>query len=329
MKSQTHALSQGFNLTEESEAFRLCDKDEQKALFECGRLDKLAFAAGLKKSGSMTNIKQEVRGKPQQRVASASAKKSFGKPVDFQELKRQLLMAQRLTAMSHKSSRRRSLHRTASRQSLFSTENSEVYLSARTLTPPSAAEPVKEKPVTVWKGDSQILAIDLNRELTTTVKQRIAGTTIALERVTGMGDNNEPRMYPAHLDEFPSFTEENFATIARIPQKIRISPHLSDVIKSDIKVRMGRPRYHEIREEDLEMWNRGLSLNRAHRNLKVFNWLHSLREDEFDVNPMHQTISDVLPDEDDTTFGEMVLVKAVDEPDIRPLLERIRKNYIK
>lgn len=144
-----------------------------------------------------------------------------------------------------------------------------------------------------------------------------------------MGDNNEPRMYPAHLDEFPSFTEENFATIARIPQKIRISPHLSDVIKSDIKVRMGRPRYHEIREEDLEMWNRGLSLNRAHRNLKVFNWLHSLREDEFDVNPMHQTISDVLPDEDDTTFGEMVLVKAVDEPDIRPLLERIRKNYIK
>ena len=76
---------QAVNLTDESEAFQLCDPDEQRALFLCGQRNKLAFAATLKKSNSMTNIKEpEARGRSRQRVASAGAKTFYGKPIDFQ-----------------------------------------------------------------------------------------------------------------------------------------------------------------------------------------------------------------------------------------------------
>ena len=160
------------------------------------------------------------------------------------------------------------------------------------------------------------------------VKHRIAVTTTAIERVTGMGDDNEQRPYTCHLEEFPAYIDDDFAKHPKIPQKIRISPHLSDVIKSDIRVRMGRPRYHEIRVRDVEIWNRGQTLDRAHRNLKVFNWLHSLKEDEFDVASLQQNINDVPPDLDDVTFGEMVLIRAVDEPDVKPLYEQ-KKTYVR
>jgi hypothetical protein len=77
--------TQGFNLTEESEAFELCDPDEKRALFRCGHIDKLAFAASLKKSDSMTNLKDEVLPKkPRPRLHSAGAKTFWGKPIDFQ-----------------------------------------------------------------------------------------------------------------------------------------------------------------------------------------------------------------------------------------------------
>ena len=77
-------MFQAVNLTDESEAFLLCDADEQRALFLCGKRNKLAFAATLKKSNSMTNIKEQARGRPRQRTASAGAKTFFGKPIDFQ-----------------------------------------------------------------------------------------------------------------------------------------------------------------------------------------------------------------------------------------------------
>ncbi|KAK7469524.1 hypothetical protein BaRGS_00036470, partial [Batillaria attramentaria] len=330
MMAQSQALMQG-----ESEAFDLCDKDEQRALFRCGHMDKLAFAANLKKSDSMTNIKEPGPGKkPKQRIASASAKKSHGPPVDFHEVRRQM-MNQRLASLSshHRSSGRRSMHRSASRHSLTSV-NSDVFLSAttpRTNTPPPKAEEPAEKKeqVTMWKGDRQILAIDLKKELTSKVKHRITTTTTALERVTGMGDDNEQRPYSCHLQEFPSYIDDDFALMPKIPQKLRISPQLSHVIKTDIQVRMGRPRYHEIRVRDLELWNRGQTLDRAHRNLKVFNWLHSLKEDEFDAASVQQTINDVPPDLEEVTFGEMVLIRAVDEPDVKPLFERKKQQYIR
>ena len=160
------------------------------------------------------------------------------------------------------------------------------------------------------------------------VKHRIDLTTTALERVTGLGDDNEQRPYTCNLPEFPHYVDEDFAFQPKIPQKIRISPHLSDVIKSDIRVRMGRPRYHEIRVRDVELWNRGQNLGRAHRNLKVFNWLHSLKEHEFDEATVRQDIHDVPPDLDDVTFGEMVLIRAADEPDVKPLYEQ-KKTYIR
>nr|KAG5688452.1 hypothetical protein BaRGS_003049 [Batillaria attramentaria] len=229
---------------------------------------------------------------------------------------------------------RRSMHRSASRHSLTSV-NSDVFLSAttpRTNTPPPKAEEPAEKKeqVTMWKGDRQILAIDLKKELTSKVKHRITTTTTALERVTGMGDDNEQRPYSCHLQEFPSYIDDDFALDAQNPAKTsHLSPQLSHVIKTDIQVRMGRPRYHEIRVRDLELWNRGQTLDRAHRNLKVFNWLHSLKEDEFDAASVQQTINDVPPDLEEVTFGEMVLIRAVDEPDVKPLFERKKQQYIR
>ncbi|KAK7110105.1 hypothetical protein V1264_014033 [Littorina saxatilis] len=330
------SIAQGINFTDESEAFQLCDADERKALFRCGTLDKLAFAANLKKSDSMTNLRDDTKPKPRQRTSSADAKTFFGKPIDFHELRRQM-MNQRLSALTsthRRSSGRRPLHHSHSRQSLTSVGSCDVFYSVntpRTNTPPGSAksggERGKER-VSMWKGDTEILAIDLKKELTSNVKQRIAVTTTALERVTGMGDDNEQRPYTCHLPEFPAFIDDDFALQPKISQKIRISPHLSDVIKSDIRVRMGRPRYHEIRVQDVEMWTRGQTLDRAHQNLKVFNWLHSLKEDEFDLASLQQDINDVPPDVDDVTFGDMVLIRAVDEPDVKPLFQH-KKTYVK
>ena len=160
------------------------------------------------------------------------------------------------------------------------------------------------------------------------MKHRIAVTNTALERVTGVGDDNEPRPYTCHLPEFPNYIDDDFALQPKIPQQIRISPQLSHVIKNDIKVRMGRPRYHEIRLQDLAQWNRGQVLDRAHRNLKVFNWLHSLKEDEFDTTSLQQTIHDIPPEDSDVTYGEMILIRAADEPEIKPLYEQ-KKTFVR
>lgn len=77
------------------------------------------------------------------------------------------------------------------------------------------------------------------------------------------------------------------------------------------------------------MWNRGQALDRAHRNLKVFNWLHSLKEDDFDATSLEQEVNDSPPVGDDVTLREVLFVRAVDEPDIKPLLERRKaKGYV-
>merc|ERR1712154_565468 len=96
-------------------------------------------------------------------------------------------------------------------------------------------------------------------------------------------------------------------------------------IKTDIHVRMGRPRYHEITEKDLRDWNKGQYIDRSHRNLKVFNWLHSLKESEFDMR-MPGDIDDTPPGGGVTTRDEVVI--SVDEPKIKPLFERLKTQYI-
>ncbi|KAL8622623.1 hypothetical protein ACOMHN_009257 [Nucella lapillus] len=365
MRAQSHALSQGFNLLDESEAFQLCAPDERRALYLCGLRDKMALV-GMKKSSSLTNVCADIKAEKKPRVASAGAKTFFGKPLDFQELRRQMIN-KRLSALgsfhrARSSGRGRSLHRSLSRTSLTSAaSSSDMFFSTTTplnLSPPASEsgwgvmggtrgrveaarrasvfvmdKDVMEKTVSMWKGDSEILAIDLKRELTTKVKRRIATTATALERVTGLGDDNEQKAdYTCHLSEFPAYVAQDYGMRPKIPQKIRISPQLSEVIKSDIRVRMGRPRYHEIREQDLEQWNRGQTLDRAHRNLKVFNWLHSLKEGEFnEAEALRQRINDVPPDERDLTFGDMVLIRAVDDPDVKPLFQHSenKKTFVR
>jgi hypothetical protein len=55
--------------------------------------------------------------------------------------------------------------------------------------------------------------------------------------------------------------DDDYGFRPKIIQKMRISPFLSNIIREDIKVRMGRPRYHEIKVKDLEWWNRGQHLD--------------------------------------------------------------------
>ena len=72
-------------MTDESEAFELCDPDEQRALFWCGTLDKMEWVSELKKCDSMTNLKAEFYERGMRpRTQSAGAKTFWGKPVDFE-----------------------------------------------------------------------------------------------------------------------------------------------------------------------------------------------------------------------------------------------------
>ncbi|VDI08606.1 Hypothetical predicted protein [Mytilus galloprovincialis] len=202
--------------------------------------------------------------------------------------------------------RRRSTHsRLASARSEISSNVSCTTPSIRSISPATTYE----KPETMWKGDKEILEMDLRRGLTTRVQKRIKTTTSALERVTG---------YVGRCEDFPHLVDDDYGFKPKIIQKIRISPYLSNVIRTDIKVRKGRPRYHEIKIRDLEWWNRGQSLNRAHRNLKVFNWLHSLREDDFE-HLLDLDIIDKPPESRDDIAN--MHVESEDEPDIKPLYQ--------
>uniref|UniRef100_A0A2C9M0T9 Uncharacterized protein n=1 Tax=Biomphalaria glabrata TaxID=6526 RepID=A0A2C9M0T9_BIOGL len=135
----------------------------------------------------------------------------------------------------------------------------------------------------VWHEDSRNLDLDEKHELTVKVKNELRATTSALRKVTGYGEGFSFRPFLRPLEDYPHLVAEDYSRTAKFPHVMRISPHLSKVIVHDMAVRMGMPRYHEIRVQDMNRWNSGHALDRAHRNLKVFNWLHSLKEWEFDI----------------------------------------------
>ena len=307
----------------ESEAFELMDPEERKLIFNSGKQTGIRYAKGLKKSGSTTTLNVNVpvpRKQTKARVLSAGHKPT-SKGLNIEEAKQQLAR-ERLAAMRQKQlvksgSRSGRSRRLSSRMSLRSEISSNISCatpSMRSLSPSTE----DTKPESMWKGDKEILEMDLRRGLTTRVKNRIKTTNSALERVTGYGENNAMQKMVGRCKDFPQFIDDDYGFRPKIIQKMRISPFLSNIIREDIKVRMGRPRYHEIKVKDLEWWNRGQHLNRAHRNLKVFNWLHSLREDDFE----HILDLDII---DNPPVGRddiaIMHVEAADEPDIKPLYQ--------
>lgn len=333
----------------ESEAFRMLDKDEQKSLFNCGLTKGIKYLNRntLKRSSSLSDLKDTTftPPKPIPRALSASAKKPFGNRMDINDLRKERLQRLKMEEQAKRQAEKERQKRKNKRQALLRRTSSKSVVESLTSRPVSAsntttAQSVRsvqspelrvvspseksvftdiqsEEKVTVWKGDREILEIDLKRELTERVKDKITSTRKALKRVTGVGDTNEQQQYVGRHDEFPKHVQDDYSHKPRIIQKMRISPHLSGVIHDDIQIRMGRPRYHEIREADLQQWNRGQPLNRAHRNLKVFNWLHSLKERDF-----REEIITEIKDEIDLTLADdldLLHVEAADDPDVKPL----------
>lgn len=359
----TFGIVGGGDLSEESEAFRLMDRDEQTALYKCGARRGIVYinSKSLLRSSSLSAIDvDELSHKRSEcglrRVLSSNATQGWGNPIDIAEIKRERmnrLLAEeqeriQLEKEQQRKLRRHALTRSSSGKSLVTsgldqvtpTVTNTISVSSNTqsvisghssdvrapqstsgkLSQSQQNEDAEEKKITVWKGDRQILEIDLKKELTQRVKEKISSTRTALKRVTGFGDTNEQIVAVGTHDEYPKHIEEDFCQKPRMIQKMRISPHLSGIIHDDIQVRMGRPRYHEIRINDLAQWDKGQVLNRAHRNLKVFNWLHSLRDVEFIRNVIPE-IRDEIPDEDSTDL-ELLHVESADEPDVKPMFRQ-------
>ncbi|XP_061171439.1 uncharacterized protein LOC133180971 [Saccostrea echinata] len=304
---------------DESEAFRMMDKDEKKMLISVGIIRSRLFAGQLKKTPSLSDVRDSFTpSQPRhvQRALSVGAKpRSRG--INLEEIREQRMREKIALMQQRQRSRggRRSFlsHRQLTRTTLTSSAGS---VAPATPSPRSGSPVNQEEKVSVWKGDRQILEMDLRRGLTKRVQKKIMSTTMAINLVTGYGESNERQTVIGRHEEFPSYVEEDYCNVPKIVQRIRITPDLSLVIKDDIRVRMGRPRYHEIRIKDLEMWNRGQVLNRSHRNLKVFNWLHSLKESDFDKD-IEPYIDDSVPASPDDV--DVLHVEAADEPDIKPL----------
>lgn len=304
----------------ESEAFEMMDPDERRMVFNSAKRTGIRLNKELKKSGSITNINEQVHlPKKRKKMRTLSAgHKPLSKGINLEEIKQRIekerMAAARLKQESRSSRRRRSRVASSSARSEVSSNVSGIHTpSIRSLSPSTIPDSKQE---TVWKGDKEILEMDLRRGLTTRVKKRIKTTTSALERVTGYGENNKFQRRVGRCRDFPQLIDDDYGFKPKIVQRMRISPFLSSVIRQDIQVRMGRPRYHEISVKDLEWWNRGQKLNRAHRNLKVFNWLHSLKEDEFE-HLLDVEILDTPPESRDDIVE--MHVEAADEPDLKPL----------
>ncbi|XP_052773079.1 uncharacterized protein LOC128211953 [Mya arenaria] len=338
----------------ESEAFRNLEKDEQTSLFTAGITRGLRYIdkTAMKKSDSLFDLLDLIEKKsekaPLKRTLSANAKRPWGKLLDIADLKRErmnrlLAIEQERLRKEKETSRRSKRPSRKSSSSLLdvvSSSPSASHLGSVTSETPrsvqgsdyrthspsemeSRIEEENEEKVTVWKGDREILEIDLKREFTQRVKERITITRTALKRATGYGESNDRQETIGTIEEFPLHTDDDFAHKPRIIQKMRISPHLSGVIHDDIQVRMGRPRYHEIKETDLDQWNRGQALDRAHRNLKVFNWLHSIRNNNFATcrAPEIRELSDEEVEEPEH-------IEAADEPDVKPLYRAYEVNIL-
>ncbi|XP_033756685.1 uncharacterized protein LOC117339285 [Pecten maximus] len=309
-------------IPEESDIQKLMNPKERASMARVGKTQGIQLAVNNTKSGSMTNIDES--GRPtvmssskvkRGRVGSAGTKPT-SRAINLEEIRQQRVnekLAQLQKARNKRSlalRKRTSIPRKMSLASDVSSEFAPNTPSARSLSP----EP--EERVSVWKGDREILEMDLRKGLTDRATTRIKHTTAALERVTGFGEENEFQRTVGRHEEFPFHITDDYGLHPKIVQRIRISPQLSHVIQTDIKVRMGRPRYHEIRVRDMDIWNRGQKLDRGHTNLKVFNWLHSLREDLFEKD-IECVVEDSLPTRQDEVG--ILHVESADEPDISPL----------
>lgn len=119
-------------------------------------------------------------------------------------------------------------------------------------------------------------------------KERIHKTTAALHRTTGFGDSLDTCGIMSA--ERGRYTAADYARFPRYPQHIRVAPQLSQVIKEDIRTRVGKPRYHEITIQDLARFDsQCLQLGRFHTNLLVFDWLNSLDNQVFEL----RSVSDI------------------------------------
>lgn len=305
---------------DESEAFRNMDKDEQRMLRSVGIKRSRLFAGKLKKSPSLSNVKDTyVLQQPRQlRRALSVGAKPRSRGINLEEIRQQRIREKIALMQQRQRSRggRRSFlsHRMQTRTTI--TTSSLGSAAPVTPSPRSMSPANQEERVSVWKGDTQILEMDLRRGLTNRVQKKIMSTTMAINLVTGFGETNQRQTMIGRHEEFPSYTDEDYCAVPKMVQRIRITPDLSLVIKDDIRIRMGRPRYHEIKIKDLEIWNRGQVLNRSHRNLKVFNWLHSLKENEFDKD-LEPYIDDSIPACPDDV--DILHIEAADEPDVKPL----------
>ncbi len=123
----------------------------------------------------------------------------------------------------------------------------------------------------------------LNVPLTKRTGKQIYNTLMTLSRMTGYGDSTT--IIARQVDE-RHFTDADYSKTTRYPQSIRVAPQLTQIIKGDIKSRMGQPRRKLIKERDVRIWNEDQPpLGRTHRNLIIFDWLVSI--DEFDYEMMN------------------------------------------
>ena len=81
--------------------------------------------------------------------------------------------------------------------------------------------------------------------------QRTHNTVRALQRLTGQGDPKH--LLPNNHPDQKRFTASDYAHHPRYPQHVRIAPQLTQVIVSDVKKRMGRPRHHAVTKADIQV----------------------------------------------------------------------------
>ncbi|CAL1542859.1 unnamed protein product [Lymnaea stagnalis] len=292
-------------LEAETDIFRCLPDDEKLLVVDAGRRKVILPASGRQRCNSEPCVLDGVSVRKPQRIKSAGGHHD-GSSMDWKEIWRR-----------HVEKKRYGLRRLAARAT------HKPIVSEQSSAPRDALFPedmerhkdIKSKHVSIWMEDSsKPTDSDVGREFSAKVKSEIKSTTNALKKMTG---HISPRPLSGTLTDNPHLVKANYNRWVMFPHRMKISPHLSKVIQADVKVRMGRPRYHEIRIRDLHLWNEGHALDRAHRNLKVFNWLHSLKESEFEMLISEATFDDTLPGSDEPVKDEVVV--SVDEPKLKPL----------
>ena len=112
------------------------------------------------------------------------------------------------------------------------------------------------------------------------VGRRIRATVFALELMTGHGDSTD--VVVDVVGDVGLYTRADFARTARYPQNVRVAPQLGDVIRANIRDRMGKRRVRPITVADIRsLDNECAALGRYQRNLMIFNWLQDVDEATF------------------------------------------------